>query len=445
MTRALLRSAAPAVSLAAAAWAVWWSVDRGRRLQQAGPEIKIGAAPLVGRVDLDSWDWRFGFSVLVAAVLAAAVAGLWWSGWFERARLRWIVLASAAGSALFAVMLALVDGVDGLRYGIDHPSEYLATLDQMPPTAEFIDTFLRDINYYSVHVRGHPPGFVVMLQAMRGIGLGGTWPLLTLTVLALAATVVATLVIVHGVAGTTVMRRAAPWLIVAPYLLWMMSSADAIFTAWATGGVALLVRALVATSWRRQVALGALAGTALGWLLFLTYLGATFMVVPVAVGLWGLTQRRTAAVTPLAAATVLIGVVTLVMRRAGFWWFDGVEVTKLQYEFGTAQFRPWGYFRIANLAVAAIAVGPVVIAALGALHNGRVRLLVVAGLMALMASHLSTFTKAEVERIWLPFFPFVTIAAATFLGSRHRAIGAALIVVQAGAALLLQSSLVQKW
>jgi hypothetical protein len=65
--------------------------------------------------------------------------------------------------------------------------------------------------------------------------------------------------------------------------------------------------------------------------------------------------------------------------------------------------------------------------------------------MALMASHLSTFTKAEVERIWLPFFPFVTIAAATFLGSRHRAIGAALIVVQAGAALLLQSSLVQKW
>ncbi|MEO5725053.1 MAG: hypothetical protein ABIR12_11990, partial [Ilumatobacteraceae bacterium] len=58
---------------AAAVGLVGWSVVWGRRLQRRSPEIKLGAAPLVGRDPLDSWDWRAHWQLSIPIVVAFAV------------------------------------------------------------------------------------------------------------------------------------------------------------------------------------------------------------------------------------------------------------------------------------------------------------------------------------------------------------------------------------
>ncbi len=70
-----------------------------------------------------------------------------------------------------------------------------------------------------------------------------------------------------------------------PYALWQVTSADAVFTAVAAGGVAALVTAMGARTRWRAIGGGAIGGLLLGGLLFLTYLGAIFgLLVVGAVG-----------------------------------------------------------------------------------------------------------------------------------------------------------------
>ena len=129
------------VSFAAAIWVVWWSVVNGHALQRADFSVFLGAAPLVGRNPRDGWDWRFGWGLVGAAAVAGLVCAGCWRGWWWRVRQRWVIAAAALASCAFATSLALTDGFDGLRYGADHKTEYLATLSTKPPAAEFVRTF----------------------------------------------------------------------------------------------------------------------------------------------------------------------------------------------------------------------------------------------------------------------------------------------------------------
>jgi hypothetical protein len=147
---------------------------------------------------------------------------------------------------------------------------------------------------------------------------------------------------------------------------------------------------------------------------------------------------------------VAVVVVTVVFAAFGFWWLDGARETQRQYWAGTAQFRPFGYFMIANLAVALIAIGPVGFAGLVDLARRwrrppAVWPLVVGGLLALTASHLSQYTRAEVERIWLLFYPWLLVAAGTPILHVPARRAAAAVAVQAGCSIALQAALVSKW
>ena len=84
----------------------------------------------------------------------------------------------------FAVLLALTDGRKGLLLGADHETEYLANLDIIPGACEFVRSFVTDIDRYSVHVRGHPPGFLLILDGFDAIGLVGAWPVVALSLAA---------------------------------------------------------------------------------------------------------------------------------------------------------------------------------------------------------------------------------------------------------------------
>ena len=427
-----------------AAVVIWWSVDRGRALQRQQPAVKLGAAPLVGRSFSDGWDWRFGWGLVAAGVIAALVSVGCWRGWWFTVRLRWVMLASALGATLFATTLALTDGVDGLLYGARHETEYLANLKIAPPAGEFVRTFVDRIDMYSVHVRGHPPGFLLVLKFLDAVGLHGAWPVAMLSVVATGVLAAAVLAAVRATAGDEWMRRCAPFLIVAPYAIWMVTSADAVYTAVGALGIAAAAEGLRRTGWLSAI-LGLFSGALLGSLLYLTYLGAVLVIIPAVLVVAALIRREPGAVRTAAAAVAAAVAVVGGFWVAGFWWFDGVSRTKGEYLDGSAQFRVWSYFAVGNIGAALFAIGPATLAGLTILRSKRMWLLVGAAIAALAVSHFSQYTKAEVERIWLLFYPWIAIAGAGLVGRSRWRWSAGWVAVQASCAIVLQAALVSKW
>ncbi len=427
-----------------AAWVLWWSIANGRMEQRTNLDVKLGAAPLVGRNDTDGWVWRWGWSLAGAALVAVVVATSCWQGWWWRVRQRWALLAIGLGAMIFACLLALSDGLDGLRYGAAHDTEYLINLRYTPPAGRFLRTFVSQIDFYSVHARGHPPGYLLILKMLHFVGLRGVWPVVVMSMLATGVAAIAVALAVRAIAGDEWMRRVGPLLIVAPYAIWMMTSGDAVFTCVAALGVAAVAEG--ANRRRRQaLGFGVAAGLLFGFLLFLTYLGAVMLVIPAALLVVAIVQRQRGVwmllIGGVAAGLAVVGLFWI----AGFWWFDGVAETKDQYHAGSAQFRDWSYFAIGNIGAALFALGPVTVVGLGTLRNRRMWLLVASASVALLASHLSRYTKGEVERIWLLFYPWLAIAAAGLVVRSRRWSGASLVLVQAGGAIVLQAALQSKW
>ena len=339
--------------------------------------------------------------------------------------MRSVAAVSSLGSGAFALLLALTDGADGVLHGAVHPSEYLANLTTAPPAGEFVRTFVERIDEYSVHVRGHPPGFVLVLKALDSVGLGDGWPTALLSVAATMALTAGVLVTVWVTVDADWMRRVAPLLVVPPYVLWAVTSGDAVFAAVGAWGVAACAFGLRTSGWRAVVA-GAVGGLPL-----------TMAV----------SARRSGAPGKARTVAAAIGVavaVTAAFAVAGFWWFAGAAETRLQYWAGTAQFRTWTYFGLANLAVALVALGPATFAGLTRLRDRRVLVLVGGGLVALLASHLSQYSRGEVERIWLLFYPWIAVAGGALIGS-SRLRSAAWVGMQAAGAIVLQAALVSKW
>jgi hypothetical protein len=146
---------------------------------------------------------------------------------------------------------------------------------------------------------------------------------------------------------------------------------------------------------------------------------------------------------PRVAALAALGgaaAVTLAFAAAGFLWPAGVAATHAQWAADPGAARPYLYFLVANLAVLALLTGP---AAVGLTRAGRVvspgiTLLVAAALAAVLALDLSGITRGEVERIWLPFAAWITLAAA--LAPTRR-----LLALQAITGLLLQALVLSPW
>jgi len=432
---------------AAAILLIGWSVVWGRRQQRRLPEVKLGSAPLVGRDPLDSWDWRahwqLALPIAVACVVIAFAPKV-----LDQWRVRSISVATGLAAAAFAVALALLDATDGLFYGATHPTEYYANLPTTPAWPKFLETFVDQLGGYSVHVRGHPPGFILVLKTLAGVGLHGAWPVVALSVIGVATTPIFVLVTVHRLAGEEWVRRSAPFLVLVPYAIWQVTSADAFMTSVAAAGVAALAIAL--TTPRRIVAVGASSacGLLLGAALFLTYGAVMFLVLPVAVTVsrWR-RWHRLLLVVVMSCATA--GAVALTFRSLGFWWFDGLTELKKQYWAGTAKFRPWTYFTLSNAAVLLIAVGPAALAGIIRLRQRAIWMLAGSVLVASVASTASQYSKGEVERIWLLFFPWIMLAAAPLADPSTTTHGTlrlrTWLTIQATIAILLQASLITKW
>ncbi|WP_328584079.1 hypothetical protein [Streptomyces sp. NBC_00370] len=392
----------------------------GRAIERADGALHVNWPPLFA-----SWDPHIGPGTPAAVLVALAVVV---QGPAVAARLSWraLTLATWATSMAWVFSLALVDGWhDGIAQRLTTREEYLQGIGRFGDIGAAVRGYTSHILLYSpghwpAHLAGHPPGAVLTFVGLDRLGLGGGGWAGVWCVVTGASAAVAVLVTVRALAGEALARRAAPFLVVAPTAVWIGASADGYFAAVAAWAVALFT--LAATRTVRSPATAAVAsGLLFGALCYLSYGLALIAVIGVAV----LLISRSARPLPLFLAGALVA--PAVFTLAGFNWWEAYQLLVERYYQGVARIRPYGYWVWANLACTVLMTGLATVAGMrractakilrgvrtGTLQDtGRLALLVLAALLALLLADLSGMSKAETERIWLPFACWLLPAAA---------------------------------
>jgi methylthioxylose transferase len=399
--------------------------------------------------------WDPGLGVGTPFALALALAGVRWGPALAQ-RLPWgrLLWVTGAAAAAWMLALALVDGPSGLTRALGNRWEYLPTAREVGSVPELLATYTARIPYsaapdnWVTHVAGHPPGALLFFVGLVRLGLGGDLAAgLVVTVLA-ATTAPAVLVALRALGAPSAARTAAPLLALSPAAVYLCVSADAVFTATAAWGLAALA---LATRARRGAALAGwsvLAGLLLGTCVTFSYglplLGTLCLAVLAAGRRWS--------PLPVAAAAALVPVALL--ASGGYLLWEAYPVLVERYWDGIASRRPAAYWSWGNLAALVVCAGPVVGAGLAALRgrsdwsNGpeagerRVVVLLVAGAVGfVLLASLSQMSKGEVERIWLPLVPWLSLALLA-LPRRWARWGTGL---QVAWALLVQHLLYTSW
>ena len=375
------------------------------------------------------WNAHVGWGTVPAVAIGVAVVLF---GFSVAQRLPWRALpwVTWATSCAWAFSLAMVDGWErGFAGRLTARHEYLRQVPSIDDIPEAVRTFADRIldfqpNSWITHVSGHPPGALLTFVWLDRIGLGGgAWAgLLCLLVGSSAAAAI--VVAARALSGEELARRAAPFVAVAPSAIWIAVSADGYFAGVAAWGLALLAMASRGTV-RLPVLAGVGAGLLLGWGIFLNY-GLGLIALPAVFILIGAKDVRSA-LRALIPAVVAALVVVGAFAAAGFWWFDGYQLVQERYWQGIANDRPFQYWVWGNLAAVVCAIGLGSVAGLSrAFDIAAIKrregfnLVVLGALLAIVCADLSMLSKAEVERIWLPFTVWLVAAGAMLPARSHR-------------------------
>jgi hypothetical protein len=396
------------------------------------------------------WNAHAGWGS-VPAVLIGLAAVLWGPGLAQRLRWRPLTLLTWATSCGWAFALAMIDGWQrGFAGRLTARHEYLRQVPTITDIGEALRTFSDRIldfqpNSWITHVSGHPPGALLTFVWLDRIGLGGgAWAgLLCLLVGSSAAAAV--IVAVRALTDEATARLAAPFVAVAPTAIWIAVSADGYFAGVAAWGIALLALAVRRTV-RFPAVAAASAGLLLGWAILLNY-GLALMALPALAVLLAATDWR-ACLRALAVAVPSALLVVAAFAVAGFCWFDGYTLVQQRYWQGIAVNRPFQYWGWANLASVVCAIGLGSVAGIGRVFDiaairrrAGLHLLVIAALVAILCADLSMLSKAETERIWLPFTVWLTAAPALLPAKSHRW----WLAVNVVGALLLNHLILTNW
>ncbi|MDX8053948.1 hypothetical protein SK571_31650 [Lentzea sp. BCCO 10_0798] len=321
------------------------------------------AAPLFG-----DWQPHLGPGTPVAVLIAFLVV----AKGPELASHRFALPIAYVAATAWTFSLAMIDGWNRFVTRLTTEDEYLHEVPGVTDIPAMLRGFAARIpdfqpDSWTTHVSGHPPGALLTFVALDRIGLGGGAAASIFCVLVGSLAVVA----IPKAIGT---NAVLPFLVLFPGAVWVGASADGMFMGVAALGVYLLTR------WPL------LGGVVLGWCLFLSY--GLVLLAPLAIVAVG---RRIGWAVAGALAVVAAFAIS------GFWWLDGYELVKLRYYQGIGDTRPYWYWAWANLAALALVIGP---AGIKGLRKDK---WVIAAGIAILAADLSGLSKAETERIWLPF------------------------------------------
>ncbi|MGW7202580.1 hypothetical protein [Streptomyces sp. NPDC054837] len=430
----------------AAAALVTAAVLIGRHIQHTRHTLFVDWPPL-----LAFWDPHPGPGT-PAAVLVATATVVYGPALAARLPFRALLPLAWATAMAWIWSLALIDGWHrGVARRLTTRYEYLQVIDRFHDIPAALRDFTHHIllgspDHWPAHVAGHPPGatltFVLLDRiGLRGGGWAGAW-----CITVGAAACVAVLVTIRALADEQRARHAAPFLVLAPAAVWMGTSADAYFAAVAAWAVALLALAIT----RRSLGWAGGSGLLFGLTCYLSYGLTLVALIGAAVLVLGRRElrERPAVLVPLLAGAA---VVPAAFTFAGFDWWEAYHLLVTRYYQGAGGIRPYGYWVWANLACAVLVTGLATAAGLrrtgalllrhrtGSRADLRLGVLVAAALLALLVADLSGMSKAETERIWLPFALWLYPACAFLPHPR------AWLAAQALLALLLNHLLRTGW
>lgn len=390
-----------------------------------------------------SWRPRVGPGTVPAIVLAvigvvfapqAAIRWRWWG----------VLLGSYLLGLAWMVALAMVDGWRGIDHILDTPHEYLPAARSITDIVATLHTFIAHIPLYSpdnwqIQIAGHPPGALLFFVLLVRVGLGSGLAAGIVVILMAATVPVAVLITLRRLGAGGAARRAAPLLVLSPAAIWMAVSGDAVFAAFAAWALCCLAVAATARSRSSRAAWSVASGVLFGCCVMLSYglplLGVLAVAVMMAAQSW----------RPLLWAIGGALAVVLVFAAFGFELWTAYPVLAQRYWAGDAHLRPGAYWTWANLAALSIAAGPIVGSSVAAaitwapkvFTRDRVShvavertvvLLTLAALASVLIADVSQMSRSEVERIWLPFMPWLLIGTA-LLSARWRRFGLAAQVI----------------
>ena len=398
-------------------------VVAGVALQAGGTELGTAAAPFVMAFNPAATLWALPAALLLAAFVAIAPRLLA----APRSPL-------ACAAILFALSLTLGLVVAAARRGpsawshvfelapggsFEAKNEYLPGLPALDHGVWFfLDRFAELVPSMPVNVGGHPPGLMLIVHL---VGLDTPEKLAALCIAAAAACAPLGYLLARRLLGDDRRARVAGLLIVGSpvVLLFGTTSADAVYAA--AGLIA--ANGLMA---RRA------ATRLLGTIAFALATLGTWALL--AIGAWAaiVAWRRDGLVAGIrlaAACGVAVVVVNGVLALAyGYDPIATLRATEALYRNSVASVRPYWFWALGSPVAWGLMLGaPIAGAGLVAAVRRRPEALALAIVLAIAA--VLGFTKAETERIWLPFAPLACVAAAAVLPlPRLRAVLAVLAV-----------------
>ncbi|MFN0026813.1 MAG: hypothetical protein ACKV2O_06445 [Acidimicrobiales bacterium] len=380
----------------------WW----GRQLNAANPAMVGRGSPWYG-------NWEMGtiepsqWHRLMPAVALGVVMVRWWPALCRSTPIRTLPWVTGLLGICWAATVQAINGWNSLNNGVSYQADYLRAVPAVQSPVSFLRAFVERADTYPVHVQAHPPGQVLLLWALDRVGLGGAWPATAQTLLFAALASGGVLTVLRWEAGEMAMRRAATFMSLTPAVLAVATSTDPTFSALA---VLAVVGAFAAERQTTSAALllGVGTGMVAAVACFFTYAAPLFLL-PALVPLHRLWRAR----RPGPALAAAFGGTTIfaLVAASGFWWWDGFQHTRVAYRSGIASERPYTYFMVANMAVLLVALGPAVLAAVAHRPLPRVAPLVLCAVAGVLFANFTGLSKGEVERIWLPFIPWIALAA----------------------------------
>lgn len=386
------------------------------------------------------WDPRVGVLTLPAMVVGVLlVVAL---PWIARS-LPWRALLATAFATtwVWIVALAMTEGTEGLARTFERRQEYVYDAQSVGSIHTMLQTFVDRIpmdapdNWY-VHVAGHPPGALLYFVGVARLGITDPFWIGVVCVTIASTAIVAVMITLRTLGHERTARAAMPWIVLAPTAVWMGVNGDAVFTAVAAWGLALLAIAAK----RRRVIPAVGAGVLLGYCVYLSYGLVLLGILALAVLLIARTWR------PLPWAVGGALVVAAGFTLGGFAWWEAYPVLRERYYDGIASERAFSYWVWGNIAAwtftAGLAVWAAFPAAVRAVRRRNVLAqLAAAAVLTIVVADLSGMSKAEVERIWLPFTIWIVALPALLPERWHRP----LLLSQVVLALLAQHLILTRW
>lgn len=445
MNAVLSPSAAPTPDSREWRDAVGWGVLTVVGLALTAAAVRLGAqlgtasAPFLGR-----YRWEIGPGSLLAPGVAVAVIAVAGRGWLDRAGWRTVLGWSYLSGLAWALALALADGASGLTRALSDPDEYptdLARVDHDP--VGFIRHFAADAGELSIATRGHPPGPVLLLWALHRAGITDQLTIGLLVTALGVATIPLVLVAIRDTCGEVAARHYLPVLVLAPYAVWTAVSMDGVVAMLGAATVALGVHASAdgRTGWRSAAwasAAGLLAGVAALFSYAVPWLGLALVLLYFA-------RRRP--FLNLASGVAALIPVLVAAYPLGFSWVSGLDAAHTDWESRVEPYRSVTWWSGISLVALLLAAGPPLFASLRKVRNTPAWPFLVGSGLAVLFSMLAGLARGGVEHAWLPFFPWLTLAAVAPERQAGPPVPAPLLLTGLGAvvAIVVEAVLATPW